>query len=144
MSDELEAPVVPALPPVQEEAPSSEPREENAVLQDEQIEQVLDDMVNNADIGLSDRDTMKMILYAFKVGTNPDRIAEATGLNRDFVRKRAKILRENGIFVGEPMKRGAVAISDQVTDERTMMVELMLILMCAEGIVKKTGPVRAK
>lgn len=103
----------------------------------EWIEQQLDLLVRETLIDAKWRNTAKVVLYAFMVGTNPDKIAKATGLNRDFVRARAKILRENHIFITEPMKPGKIGLSSPA--DKDFDIELMLIVMCAEGIVSRSS-----
>lgn len=93
-------------------------------------------------------DSLRIIVAAFFLGTNADRLARFLGLNRDdFVRPRAKLLRESGIFtqgtVGMP---GKVVLDAEVADDPDdsqgfISIWLILASLVAEGIVVRTsGP----
>ena len=111
------------------------PTDESEMLSPEWIEARIDELVVETLIKPEWRDTARVVFYAFKVGTNPDKIAQESGVNRDFVRAKAKVLRENGIFLTEPMTPGRISVSDTEGD-REFQIELTLMVMCAEGLVR--------
>ena len=102
----------------------------------ERIEELLDGMVEDTLVRPDHRDTAKLLLYAIMVGTNPDKIAKASGLNRDVVRAKAATLRENRVFVTEAFKKPGV-IAYSAKDDQEANVEFLLWVLCAEGLVRQ-------
>jgi hypothetical protein len=79
---------------------------------------------------------MEMILVGFEVGTIADKVAQVTGLFRDkFVRPRAKNLRDNGVWVGGKTALSAEVLADDAP-ETYMKTELILLFLCAEGLIE--------
>ena len=59
----------------------------------------IDQVIQDLKVGSSARDAAVILLSALAVGANGDKIARATGLNRDkVVRPIAKRLRDNGVW----------------------------------------------
>jgi hypothetical protein len=82
------------------------------------------------------KNCIRILVAAFHVGFNSDKIAKYTQLSRDFVRPRVKRLRENGVFEGRNVLN--VEWLDQ-SDNQWM--QLLLDAMVANGdITRKTVP----
>lgn len=91
------------------------------------------------------QNSYRIILAACMLGTtNADKLARFLGLNRDkCVRPRAKLLRENGIFL-EDGKVGVDEDAFEGEDDHRLNVWLMLAGLCAEGVIHRTCEVQSE
>lgn len=99
-----------------------------------QMDQVLDEV---SDWPSEERRAVaEMILVGIEIGTNCDRIARVTGLNRDkFIRPKAKLLRASGIWVhGKTAFNPAVLAED--APPTYFFTELICFVLVAEGLIE--------
>ena len=101
----------------------------------ERVEQDLAAFLEEKVISSDYKDTAKVILYAFEVGVDADKIAKVSGLNRDFVRAKMKILRKNGCFEYTPTKEAKICVGGETPEE--VAIDFLLMVLCAEGLVER-------
>jgi hypothetical protein len=82
------------------------------------------------------RSIAEMVLVGLEVGTYADKVARITGLNRDnFVRPKAKLLRDNGCWVDGKMAFSPEAMDDE--SGRYSAMEIILTVLVAEGRITR-------
>lgn len=92
-------------------------------------------MVASGDVEREYKNTIKLLLGALLFGcNNTDKLAGKLGLARDrFVRPRAKRLRASGVW-----RPDGYTCYESEDDSRERTIELILHVLCAEGIVRKS------
>jgi hypothetical protein len=110
-------------------------------LSEADIRRLIEEIVNDpylGDIEADARNSMRMIVAATFLGPEPDKLARFLGLPRDnFVRPRAKRLREAGIFIsGRGHALGHVGIDEAVFEgENGSLNCRFLIWLSVAGLV---------
>lgn len=99
------------------------------------VEKQIASWLANGALDEESKDGARMLMVAALVtGPDADRVAMATGLNRDkFVRPRAKRLRENGRWVGRTVRCGWFEAEEE--GPGGFLIALIVDVLVAEGIV---------
>ncbi len=80
--------------------------------------------------------TGEMVMMAWFVGADEEKIAEATGLSMDFIRPRAERLRAQKLWIGD---KYTTELRRSAPDSHHM-IETIMHVLAAEGLIRRSRP----